>query len=225
MSEWISAMEASKRVKAAGLTEEDLIEWASQGSLRARAQSGTFNLDDPPKKRLFPTEPPSDHGQSSTRVSWPDIPTDYWAKSQVKVLWGAGTCKARVTHWKDDQTAMDVETVKLFGLTFSKLDLDNRLDVRSSAGTDAPPPRERWQQQRVNTKQAGAVKFFDVALTHPLKDPLGPVALHSAYLKWHADPKNRPKDEPFKRTAFRKWQKRYVDGWRVSDRLRWVHTP
>lgn len=223
MSEWISATEASKRIKAAGLTEEDLIEWARLGKLKARAQSGSFNLDDPPEKRVFPKEPPSDEREFLVRGSWPEIPTDYWAESKVKVLWGAGTCKARVAHWKDNEQVMDVETVKLFGLTFSKVDLDALLDVPPSTRNVARPPKERWQQQRVTERQAGAVKFIDIAFKNPLKNPLGPVALHSAYLKWHADPKNRPKDEPLKRTAFRKWQKRYVDGWRVSDSLKLVH--
>jgi hypothetical protein len=225
MSEWISALEASRHIKDAGLTKEDLMEWARLGKLKTRAQSGTFNLDDPPEKRVFPKEPPSDEREFSVRGCWPEIPADYWAKNQVEVLWGAGTCEARVTYWTDDEQVIDVETVKLFGLTFSKVDLDTLLDVGLSTTDGAPPPKERWQQQRVTEQQAGAVKFTCIALTHPLKDPRGSVASHNAYLKWHADPKNRQTDEPFKPTAFKKWKNRCVDGWRVSDRFRWVHNP
>jgi hypothetical protein len=225
VSEWISAAEASKRIKAAGLAQEDLIEWASQGSLRARAQSSTSSLDDPPGKRLFPKEPPSDEKDLSIHGSWPDIPSHYWAERQIEVLWGAGTYEATVEYWVDFYQHTERERIKLFGLTFSKVDLDALLDVRPSTGNGAEPPKQRWQQQRVTERQAGAVKFIDIAFKNPTKGPMGPVALHRAYLKWHADPKNNRTGEPLKRSAFGKWKERYLDGWRVSDRLRLLHNP
>jgi hypothetical protein len=223
MSEWISAIEASRRIKAAGLSEENLIEWASQGRIRARAKSSTSSLDDPPEKRLFPKKPPSDKKELSIHGSWPDIPNHYWAERQVEVLWGAGTYEATVEYWVDYYQGTERERIKLFDLTFSKVDLDTLLDVHPSKGTGARPPKERWQQQRLTQRQADALKFIDIALTHPPKDPLGRVAMHSEYLKWHADPKNKRTGKPLVRSTFGKWQDRYLDGWRVSDSLKLVH--
>lgn len=223
MSEWISATEASMRIKAAGLTEEDLIEWARLGKLKSRAQKGTFSDDDPCIVREFPKDPPSGEIERAVSGPWPDVPSYFWDEPPSKALWGACTFAASIRYWNDYYQLHQYEHVELFDLTFSKVDLDLLLDVRPSTVTGARPLKERWQLQRLTQQQADALKFIDIALTHPPKDPLGRVAMHSEYLKWHADPKHKRTGKPLVRSTFGKWQDRYLDGWRVSDSLKLVH--
>lgn len=221
MNDWISARKALSLVSAVGLTGEDLIEWARQGSLRTRAKSGTFSSDDPCDERIFPTEPPKEALQ--TLGPWPDIPTDLWDGENVKVLWGAATCEATVSYWDDYYQKFLHEHIKLKRLTFNQIDIEKLLN--GSAQSEAKPQaqQQQWQKRLIELHQSVAFEFLDWASTQSWYGSLGPVELHRQYVAWHS--KNNRKVKRLGRTAFEKWATRYREGWRVGDRHRWLHKP
>jgi hypothetical protein len=222
MSEWISATEASKRIKAACLTEEDLIEWARLGKLKARAQKGTFSDDDPGIIREFPKDPPSDEIKRSVAGSWPDIPADFWEAQPHKALWGAGTFAASIRYWNDYYQSYEYEYVELFDLTFSKVDLDALLtEIMSPPVKVTQSSPITWQPKQITPKQRELVQYFETPTLyrHFVKQGLGAVDHHLKYCEWARQVPSRSK--PFKRTAFDKWKKRYDEGCRIDGR-KWV---
>lgn len=231
MSEWISSLQALLRLRNAGWNDPEITlgVWAEEGALKSRATRGIFTAGADILECVFLDDPPTDPDQLYRSPHWQTIPSDFWSWFNVNqdnksAHYQTGIFATFVVPEAEIGSGHETDHIKLYGVSFHLDQLNALLDVRPSTETAAGPPKERWQQQRVSPEQYGAVKFIDIAMKNPLKDPLGPIALHSAYLKWHADPKNRQTDEPLKRSAFRKWQKRYVDGWRVDDRWRWVHT-
>ena len=222
MSDWISARVASCRVRAVDLTEGDLIEWARQGKLCTRAQSGTFSSDDPGEERKFPAEPPSGEIERLAGGSWPNIPAEFWEATLAKALWGAGTFAASVRYWEEYDHDFASEYIELFNVTFSKDDLEAVLNGPPPPAARAQVPKERWQQQRVSQQQAAVFKFMEIATTRPMKGELGRVARHGRYCEWHADPTSKQTGKPLGRSAFTKWADRYLDGWR-ADGSRWVY--
>jgi hypothetical protein len=228
MSKWISSLQAVQRLRKAdpGAPVATLGLWAEEGLLRSRATRGEFSFGEDALEYIFSDDLPTDPTHPER---WPAIPSYFWNCVNSKngnnaAQYQTGIFATAVVPEAEIGSGHETDHIKLYGVSFHSGDLGALLDVGPSTEALAGPPKERWQQQRVSPEQYGAVKFIDIAMKNPLRDPLGPVALHSAYLKWHADPKNRQTDEPLKRSAFRKWQKRYVDGWRVDDRLRWMHT-
>lgn len=230
MSEWISSLAAVQQLNAAGLynAKTALGQWAEAGSLKSRARWGRFFFDGCTTDIEFPTEPPADLEGKGAEYPWPDIPRDFWrhvnkGNSNAEAHYEAGIFAALVFLDPELGTGSDTEYIKLFDVSFHSNDLDTLLSAGSTESTEVQPPAKRWQQQRLTQQQADALKFIHIALTHPLKDPLGRVALHDAYLTWHADPKNKRTGEPLVRSAFGKWQNRYVDGWRANESLKLVH--
>ncbi len=220
MSDWIRAMEASRRVKVAGFTEEDLIEWARLGKLKSRAMSGTFSDDDPCIARQFPKEPPSDELERATLGPWPNIPADFWEAPPTKALWGPGSFSSRIEYWDDHYQGDAYEHITLLGVTFHSDELDALLNGRETKDATAQPPKKRWQQQRVSEEQKVAFEFLETCRKHPPKGwPWGPIAQHRNYVEW-AEGRT---DKPLARTAFKKWLERHADGWRVAG-SKWEHT-
>jgi hypothetical protein len=220
MSEWTSAREASRRVKDAGLTEGDLIEWAREGYLRARAVSGTFSSDDPVAQRVFPKAPYSDDLTRSTLGPWPDIPTDFWETMPRKALWGAGTFASSIEYWDEYNQTDAHDYIELFDVSFCSHELDDLLNGRQTKAAAAKPPKERWQQQRASPRQKAAFVFLEKLRMYPPKVPLLPVARFQTYLSWAENGKTRPLGRP----TFGKWAARHADGWRNVG-IRWVHNP
>jgi hypothetical protein len=185
MSEWTSAREASRRVKDAGLTEGDLIEWARQGRLRARAVSGTFSSDDRDAKRIFPKAPCSDDLTRSTLGPWPDIPTDFWETMPRKALWGAGTFASSIEYWCDYNQTVANEYIELFDVSFCSHELDDLLNGRQPKAAAAKPPKERWKPQRATVEQKALFEFLETLRMYPLKEASsGPIARHKCYIRW-----------------------------------------
>lgn len=225
MSEWISAREAWNYVKAADLREGDLIEWARQGRLHARADSGIFSSDDPADLRKFPNQPPTDELTISTLGPWPDIPDDIWAAEQVKVHWGAGTYEGNIRYWDEYHSKTSHEYIRLFNLTFRKADLEELLNGAPASAMETQVPQKRWQQKRLTQQQVATIRFLEIVSQNPPKISLGPVALHNEYVKWYDNPNNKQTGKPLKRTAFAKWKARYDDGHRVGEGRRLVRKP
>jgi hypothetical protein len=124
---WISAVDALSSVKRAGGTEDDLLEWARVGRLRARAKSGVDSNDvSPPKLWLecvqtFPAEPLVVDGIMIS--PWPDIPTGFWAEKPTKAAWVAGTFSYKVQDFCDYHQELTYACFELFGVTFNAGDL------------------------------------------------------------------------------------------------------
>jgi hypothetical protein len=227
MSKWISSWQAVRRLRKAdpGASEATLGFWAEEGLLRSRATRGDFSSGGDITGRVCWDDTPADADQDDR---WPAIPSYFWnwvnAKNGNEAgAYITGIFATYVVPEAERGNGPDSDYIKLYGVSFHLDDLDALLDVRPLTATGARPPQQRWQKQRLTQQQADALKFFDIAITNPTNDPLGSAALHRAYLKWHADPKNKRTGEPFKRSAFGKWQNRYVDGWRVNDSLKLVH--
>lgn len=130
-SNWISAKEAQRRAKDAGFTGDDLIAWARQSRLRARAKKGCFSSDLSPEienaldcLRTFPASPPSDKLIRDTLGPWPNIPADFWAEKHTKATWGAGTFASGVYYWCEHNQARMCEHIELFDVTFHADDLE-----------------------------------------------------------------------------------------------------
>jgi len=230
MSDWISSLQAMKRLRTAGLEapERTLGVWAEEGSLRSRATRGDFSSgEDPPGCVCWDGHP----AYKDQLDSWPAIPSYFWnwfnrdISNQTAQYQTGIFATWVVPEAERGSSGPDSTHIKLYEVSFHSDDLEVLLDAHPSAGAKAPQPTQRWQQQRVSPRQNGAITFIDKAFKNPPKDPLGPFAMYTAYLQWHADPKNRQSDKPLVRSTFAKWQERYQDGWRVSDRLRWVHNP
>jgi hypothetical protein len=232
MSEWISSLAAVKQLNEAGLynAKTALGQWAEAGSLKSRARWGRFFFDGCTTDIQFPTEPPADLAGKGAEYPWPDIPCDFWrhvnnGNFYAEAHYEAGIFAALVFLDPELGTGSDTEYIKLFDVSFHSNDLDTLLSAGSTESTEVRPPAKRWQQQRVAPQQAHALMFIDIALTYPRKVPLGRVALHSEYLKWYADLKNKPTGTPLGRSAFGKWQDRYLDGWRASKHHKLEHNP
>jgi hypothetical protein len=124
---WISAFDALSRVKGAGGTEDDLLEWARIGRLRARAKSGIDSDDVTPPKlwlecvRTFPAEPLVVDG--ITISTWPDIPKSFWADTPAKALWVAGTFANKLHYFCDYHQELTYAYFELFDVTFNAGDL------------------------------------------------------------------------------------------------------
>jgi hypothetical protein len=220
MSDWTSAREASRRVKDAGLTGGDLIEWARQGRLRARAVSGTFSSDDPVAQCVFPEEPCSDDLKRSALGPWPDIPTSFWKETPHKALWGAGTFASSIEHFDENNHTYAPEYITLLGVTFHSHELDDLLNGRQPKAATAQPPKERWQQQRATARQRAAFEFLEKLRMFPLKVPLARKAQWRKYVSLAEE----GKPIPLGFSVFKKWQDRHADGWRYEG-SRWVHNP
>lgn len=220
MSDWTSAFEASRRVKDAGLTEDDLIEWARLGRLRARAQKGTFSSDEPDSIREFPAEPHSDDLKRSTLGPWPDIPTEFWETTPRKAVWGPGTFASRIEYWCDYNQTVANEYITLLEVSFHSQELDELLSGRQPKAATAHPPKERWQQQRASVQQKALFEFLEKLRMFPLKVPLGPIARHKYYVRLE----QKKEIKPLGRSVFTKWADRHADGWRYEG-SRWVHNP
>jgi hypothetical protein len=232
MSEWISSLAAVKRLKEAGLdnAKTALGHWAEAGSLKSRARWGRFRSDGGPTDWKFPDEPPADLDGKGVPYFWPDIPRDFWhhvnnGNSNAEAHYESGIFAALVVLNPELGTGSDTEYIKLFDVSFHSNDLDTLLSAGSTKSTEKQRPKKRWQQHRLNQRQVDALKFIDRALKHPLKDPLGRVALHKKYVKWHDDLRNKPTGKPLGRPTFGKWQDRYLDGWRLSEHSKLVHNP
>ena len=232
MSEWISSLAAVQRLNAVGLdnAKTALGHWAEAGSLKSRARWGRFRSDGGPTEWKFPDEPPADLEGKGVPYFWPDIPRDFWhhinnGNCNAEANYEAGIFSALVVLNPELGTGSDTEYIKLFDVSFHSNDLDTLLSTGLTEFTEVRPPAKRWQQQRLAPQQAYALRFIDIALTNPRKVPLGRVALHSEYLKWYADLKNKPTGKPLGRPTFGKWQDRYLDGWRLSERSKLVHNP
>ena len=222
MSEWISAGEASRRIKDAGFTEEDLIEWARLGKLRARAQRGTFSDDDPCIIREFPKDPPSDEIERAVSGPWPDIPANFWDGTPSKVLWGACTIATNMRYWSDYHQSYMYEHVELFDLAFSKVNLDALLtEIMSPPVKTSQSSPISWQQKQITQRQRELFCYFEKPelYGHFDKKGLGPVDHHLKYCEWLEKVSSRNK--PLERTAFTKWKKRYDEGCRIDGR-KWV---
>jgi hypothetical protein len=224
MSGWISAKEASKRIKDAGLTEGDLIEWARLGKLSTRAESGTFSSDEPPEKRIFPNGPPSNEAELFVAGSWPDIFSGFWQETPIKALWGPGTFKGRVNFWNDHYQSNDCEIIELFGVKFNKCDLEALLSGSTEPTTSSNMPQKRWQKKRVTPRQAAAMRFMDIITRTPPKDLEGKSDRHRRYCVWHEKEFASQENKALGRTDFNECASRYEDGWRVSG-MRWVENP
>jgi hypothetical protein len=204
---WVTPSQAIKEM-AGKLPQVDanaLLYWARDGKIQIQCQEVTCS---------------DDGGLSICTVA--QIPSDFWwsAVTNGRPNWTAGEVTAQM---EVDDGWFEQWTVS--GLKIELAGLQQAINIEIGQ-TDQKPKRaakERWQQQRLTRQQADALKFIDIAITKPTKDPLGSVALHRAYLKWHADPKNKRTGEPLKRSAFGKWKERYLDGWRVSDSLKLVY--
>lgn len=130
-SNWISARQAQRQAKNAGFTGNDLIEWAREGLLRARAKKGILSSDLFAETentldcvRTFPAAPPADKLARDTLGCWPDVPADFWAEKPTKAVWGAGTFASGVSYWCGYNQARMCEHIELFGVTFHADDLE-----------------------------------------------------------------------------------------------------
>lgn len=220
LNTWISAREALRRAKDQDVTAGDLIEWARQGKLRARAARGLFSDDDPGEERVFPSEPPLDEKKRLVSGDWPDIPADFWDEIPSRALWAAGTFGTRVSIFNEHYQQYEWLGITLFDVKFHADELDALLIESPQIPVKPQPPRERWQAQRPTEPQRAVMQFLGDVRNFPPKEPLGPVALHNAYRNW-ANQKNK---EIFGRSTFAKWVARYDDGWRLSGN-RWEHCP
>ena len=221
MSDWITAREAKRRARDADLTEGDLMEWARQGRLKARAKSGTFSDDDDRPLRKFPEEPPSDEIERAVLGPWPDIPKDFWEAIPYKANWGPGTFASRVEYWSEYHQSNDYVNIELYDVTFHLDNLEGLLNGNLPGAITVPPPKERWQQKQVSEQQRAAFKFLETLRTHPSKKAsAGPIARYSCYINWAQNNKLKP----LGRTTFTKWADRHADGWREKGG-RWVFNP
>jgi hypothetical protein len=94
-------------------------------------------------------------------------------------------------------------------------------DPPAKADRETAQPKQRWQQQRVTSQQERVMEYLvfrDCHLAGGSSDLWDDTKLRNDYAAWNA--KQKPKLDPFKRTAFNKWLNRYYDGWRV-DGSRW----
>ena len=114
MSDWISSLQAVKRLRDSGLSDPEatLGAWAEAGFLKSRAARGRFSYNWDYNIQDFPEEP-----QDS--APWPDIPSDFWFHVNNKVgnavaLYEAGTFAAQVEF----EGGGDSEHIKLYGVTF-----------------------------------------------------------------------------------------------------------
>lgn len=226
MSEWISSWQAVERLQKAdpGAPEATLGFWAEEGLLRSRATRGDFSSGGDIPGRVCWDNTPADADQDDR---WPAIPSYFWNWVNSKngnnaAQYRTGIFATAVVPEAEIGSGHETDHIKLYGVSFHSDDLDARLNVRPSIEALAGPPQKRWQRKRLTQQQADALTFIDIALTRPPKDPLGRVAMHSEYLKWHADAKRKRTGTPLVRSAFGKWQDRYLDGWRVNDRLKLV---
>lgn len=124
MSDWISSLQAVKRLRESGLSEPEatLGAWAEAGFLKSRAARGRFSYNWDYNIQDFPDEP-----QDS--APWPDIPSDFWFHVNNKVgnavaLYEAGTFAALVEF----EGGNDSEHIKLYGVTFHSANLDALLN-------------------------------------------------------------------------------------------------
>lgn len=226
MSEWISSLQAVKRLKKAnpGAPEATLGMWAEEGSLRSAATRGIFSSREDVFEYIFADDSPTDPTQLDR---WPAIPSYFWNWVNSKngtnaAQYYTGIFATAVVPEAEIGSGHETDHIKLYGVSFHSDDLDARLNVRPSTEALAGPPQKRWQRKRLTHQQADALTFIDIVSTLPPKDPLGRVALHNAYLTWHADAKHKRTGTPLVRSAFGKWQDRYLEGWRVNDRLKLV---
>lgn len=217
---WISSKEALRRAKAQDATAGDLLEWARQGKLRARAQKGSFSDDEPGEERIFPSEPPVDEVKRSVAGDWPYIPADFWEDTPSKALWAAGTFATRMWYFDEHSQQDDWIHITLFDVKFKASELDALLEGTTSTEIEPQRPKERWQAQRPSEAQRAALEFMDIVRKFPGKGPLAPVPLHREYCEW-AQKKSK---KPYGRSTFAKWANRYDDGWRLSGN-RWVYNP
>lgn len=127
MSDWISSLQAVKRLRDSGLSDPEatLGAWAEAGFLKSRAARGRFSYNWDYNIQDFPDEP-----QDS--APWPDIPSDFWFHVNNKVgnavaLYEAGTFAAQVEF----EGGGDSEHIKLYGVTFHS---DNLAALLSGVG-------------------------------------------------------------------------------------------
>lgn len=229
MSEWISSLQAVLRLRNAGWNDPEITlgVWAEEGSLKSRATRGIFSSGADILECVFLDDPPTDPDQLYRSPHWQTIPSDFWSWFNVNqdnksAHYQTGIFATFVVPEAEIGSGHETDHIKLYGVSFHLDQLNALLDVRPSTEALAGPPQKRWQRKRLTHQQADALTFIDIVSTLPPKDPLGRVALHNAYLTWHADAKHKRTGTPLVRSAFGKWQDRYLEGWRVNDRLKLV---
>ena len=205
---WVTPSQAIKEM-AGKLPQVDtnaLLYWARDGKIKIQCHEVTC----------------SDDGGLSMYIA-DNIPNDFWhdAVTNCKPNWTAGELTVQM---EVDEGSFEQWTASGLKIELAGLQQAIKIEIGQTDQKPKCAAKKRWQQQRLTQQQADALKFIDIAITNPTKDPLGSVALHRAYLKWHADPKNKRTGEPLGRSTFGKWKERYLDGWRVSDSLKLVHS-
>lgn len=174
---WISSKEALRRAKAQDATAGDLLEWARQGKLRARAQKGSFSDDERGEERIFPSEPPVDAVKRSVAGDWPDIPANFWEETPSKALWSAGTFATRVWYFDEHYQQYDWQHITLSDVTFNAAQLEGLLSksegraIRGMLPRNAPPNAHLYEEtahlaaELVRTTKVLRAAAFRIALS------------------------------------------------------------
>ena len=160
MSEWISSLQAVKRLRDAGLNapEATLGLWAEAGFLKSRASWGHFSSVEETTERFFPDEPPVNPDKLSAPTPWPDIPRDFWEFVNVKngnaeAHYEAGIFAAHVVWDMDIGTTDSTEHIKVYGVSFHSGDLDALLsgvgELQPQLKLETPVPSKRGRKQEV----------------------------------------------------------------------------
>lgn len=121
---WMSASEAQFRAHCAGISTDDLIEWARRDKLRVRAK-GRIDSEDVSLPALLvdclithPKEPPADEDTRDALGPWPDVPAFYWNEPLFKAEWLTGTFLVKVSYFCDFYQEPTYSSVELRGVTF-----------------------------------------------------------------------------------------------------------
>jgi hypothetical protein len=174
---WISSKEALRLAKAQDATAGDLLEWARQGKLRARALKGSFGNDEPGEERIFPSQPPVDEVKRSVAGDWPDIPADFWEETPAKALWTAGTFATRVWYFEEHYQQYDWQRITLSEVTFNAAQLEALLSnsegraIRAMLPRNAPPNAHLYEEtahlaaELVRTTKISRAVAFRTALS------------------------------------------------------------
>ena len=135
--DWISSLEACRRVRAVGGSQTDLAQWAEASRLRSRADRGRFSDDECTERELkLPDEDEAREIEVSKRAilnePWPDIPSDFWHWMNVhsersEAHWASGVFATTVYYDNAPYHDRDSQYIKLFDVTFHAGDLAEML--------------------------------------------------------------------------------------------------
>lgn len=161
MSEWISSLQAVKRLRDAGLNapEATLGLWAEAGFLKSRASWGHFSSVEETTERFFPDEPPANLDKLSAPTPWPDIPRDFWQFVNVKngnaeAHYEAGIFAAHVVWDMDIGTTDSTEHIKVYGVSFHSDNLDALLngvgELQPQLKLERPAPSKSGRKQDID---------------------------------------------------------------------------